>query len=200
MIERLDMPGRGKGRIVNSGAERGMAVYLVPDDKGASITVDKAIIFIGRHPECDVVLNSSRKVSRRHCCFAQVNDKLVVRDLGSMNGIRVNGEPIKREKELKLGDQVSVGDVIYTVSARRDANGPRPAAPPAPPRAKPAKGKPPAKTVRDDYSSDIPVVIPESNGKTAPDSEVFDAIEILDDVDIIEDDDEDANSKLFKFD
>lgn len=90
-----------------------MAVYLVPLAGGRSIVVDKAVVFVGRHPECDVVITHSRKVSRKHCCICQVNEAFVVRDLGSMNGIRVNGARVKKESKLKFGDELSIGDVPF---------------------------------------------------------------------------------------
>jgi pSer/pThr/pTyr-binding forkhead associated (FHA) protein len=93
-----------------------MSVYLMPLEKGRPIVLDKAVVFIGRDPDCDVVLTRSRKVSRKHCCIAQVNDKLVVRDLGSMNGVRINGKRIRKESRIDFGDEVSVGDCLYVLS------------------------------------------------------------------------------------
>ena len=90
-----------------------MPMILSPAKDGAPIVIDKAVIMIGRHPTCDVVLNDSRKVSRKHCCLVQVNDKFFVRDLGSMNGIKVNGKRVKKESQLNLGDLLTVGDVDY---------------------------------------------------------------------------------------
>ncbi len=82
---------------------------------GPPVLLDKAVLFFGRHPDCDVRLMGSPKVSRRHCCIAQVNERWVVRDLGSMNGITVNGARVEREVDLKPGDELSVGDVVYRV-------------------------------------------------------------------------------------
>jgi pSer/pThr/pTyr-binding forkhead associated (FHA) protein len=95
-----------------------MAVYLIPVDKGRPIVLDKAVVFIGRHPECDVILKSSRKVSRKHCCLAQVESRIVIRDLGSMNGIRLNGHRVKKEATVKLGDEITIGDVTYVLKSR----------------------------------------------------------------------------------
>jgi hypothetical protein len=90
-----------------------MPMILSPVDDGDAIVIDKAVIMIGRHPTCDVILSNSRKVSRKHCCVVQVNDKFLVRDLGSMNGIQVNGKKVKKEAPLNLGDLLTVGDVNY---------------------------------------------------------------------------------------
>lgn len=95
-----------------------MTVYLVPNGPGHRIVIDKAIIFVGRLPDCDVVLTRSRKVSRRHCCFAQVNNQLMIRDLGSMNGVRVNGKRVDREMRISVGDEVSIGDLSYMVKSK----------------------------------------------------------------------------------
>ena len=64
-----------------------MPKYLVSLTDGPSIMIDKPILLFGRHEECDVQLNS-KKVSRRHCCIAQVNEHLVVRDLGGRGKTR----------------------------------------------------------------------------------------------------------------
>jgi predicted component of type VI protein secretion system len=91
-----------------------MPAQLVPLDDGPSILIDKPILLLGRHPECDIQIES-RKVSRRHCCIAQVSDYLVVRDLGSTNGIRINGQRVN-EGQLHEGDELTIGHFRYQVS------------------------------------------------------------------------------------
>ena len=92
-----------------------MAYFLSPVENGERVVLDKAVLFVGRHPDCDVVLKNSRKVSRRHCCIAQVDNRFVIRDLGSMNGVRVNGERVDVESPIGLGDEISIGDITYTL-------------------------------------------------------------------------------------
>jgi len=98
-----------------------MPIYLAPIEKGRRIDLDKAIVFVGRHPECDVVLARSRKVSRKHCCIVQVDKKFIIRDLGSMNGIRINGERILREHVLEPGDEVAIGDCRYIFTVAKES-------------------------------------------------------------------------------
>jgi len=62
---------------------------------------------IGRLPECAIVL-SDPNVSRRHAEIRRVGEAVVVTDLGSTNGTRVNGIPV-REQHLATGDEVTVG-------------------------------------------------------------------------------------------
>jgi pSer/pThr/pTyr-binding forkhead associated (FHA) protein len=90
-----------------------MPAHLLSLTDGPSILIDKPILLLGRHAECDVQLNS-KKVSRRHCCIAQVNDYLVIRDLGSTNGIKVNGKRIV-EGKLHPGDELTIGNFRYQV-------------------------------------------------------------------------------------
>lgn len=90
-----------------------MPAQLLSLTDGPSILLDKPILLFGRHPECDIQLNS-RKVSRRHCCVAQVHDYLVVRDLGSTNGIRINGSRVL-EGALKAGDELTIGNFKYQI-------------------------------------------------------------------------------------
>ena len=90
-----------------------MPAQLLALTDGPSILLDKPILLLGRHGECDIQLNS-RKVSRRHCCIAQVHDYLIVRDLGSTNGVRVNGQRVI-ESRLKAGDELTVGNFRYQV-------------------------------------------------------------------------------------
>lgn len=102
-----------------------MPAQLLALDSGPSILLDKPILLLGRHPECDIQIDS-RKISRRHCCIAQVSDYLVVRDLGSTNGIRINGIRVI-EGRLISGDELTIGNARYKVTW--DAL-PVPAAPP----------------------------------------------------------------------
>src|SRR5688500_226294 len=90
-----------------------MPAQLLALTDGPSILLDKPILLLGRHGECDVQLNS-RKVSRRHCCVAQVHDYLVVRDLGSTNGVRINGQRVI-EGRLQAGDELTIGNFRYQV-------------------------------------------------------------------------------------
>jgi predicted component of type VI protein secretion system len=127
-----------------------MPAQLVALTDGPSILLDKPILLIGRHPECDIQIDS-RKVSRRHCCIAQVADYLVVRDLGSTNGIRINGVRVI-EGRIKTGDELTIGNnrfqVLWDEQDGPEGHGhaiPAPHAPPARPAAAAAQPPAPAK-------------------------------------------------------
>jgi pSer/pThr/pTyr-binding forkhead associated (FHA) protein len=90
-----------------------MPPQLVALTDGPNISLEKPIVLIGRHQECDIQI-PSRKISRRHCCVAQVFNYLVVRDLGSTNGVRINGTRAL-EGQLKPGDELTIGNLSYRV-------------------------------------------------------------------------------------
>jgi len=95
-----------------------MPVMLLSLSDGPSILLDKPVLLFGRHAECDVQLNS-KKVSRRHCCLAQVNDYLVIRDLSSTNGVKINGQRVT-EGRLRPGDELEIGNFRYQVCGEAD--------------------------------------------------------------------------------
>lgn len=103
-----------------------MSARLVPlnDQDAPPIMVQRPVMLIGRHPECDIRIDREQ-ISRRHCCLAQAYDRVLIRDLGSRNGVRVNGRMVV-ESRLVPGDEVAIAHLIYRLEAD-------PARPPAHP-------------------------------------------------------------------
>lgn len=88
-----------------------MPARLVALDEGLHIPLDRAMVVVGRHPQCDVRLDSLR-VSRHHCCMTLDNGEVIVRDLGSTNGIRINGQRVELGR-LRPGDELSIAHIRY---------------------------------------------------------------------------------------
>ena len=84
---------------------------------------------VGRDADCDVVL-SSRSVSRRHAIVERRGEAWIARDLGSANGLFVEGKrvaelPLESGTSLRFGDVEAVfdpGDARRTTSAERLAS------------------------------------------------------------------------------
>jgi hypothetical protein len=74
---------------------------------GRRISVGAQPLVLGRLPECAIVLNDPN-VSRRHAEVRRRGSDVVVYDLGSTNGTRVNGVRVK-EQLLNDGDEIEVG-------------------------------------------------------------------------------------------
>lgn len=96
-----------------------MAVLLKPLQGGRPIVLDKPILLVGRHPDCDIILKNSSKISRKHCCVALVDNRFVVRDLDSMNGVWVNGERVVHSADLRTGDELMIGDLPFTLAKKQ---------------------------------------------------------------------------------
>ena len=70
------------------------------------VLVDSLIV--GRDPACDVSEHHDPLMSRRHAAFSADREHAIVRDLGSRNGILVNGTKVS-EAQLRSGDVVQIG-------------------------------------------------------------------------------------------
>ena len=98
-----------------------MAVQLVVaagSRTGHVIPVSTKKFIIGRATDCHLKA-TSELVSRYHCAIL-VGDDVVVRDLGSRNGVRLNSERINAEQKLNNGDKLTVGPLEFYISITAD--------------------------------------------------------------------------------
>jgi hypothetical protein len=91
---------------VREGLDGLAAASLILSD-GSRIVLSNETVEIGRLPECTIAL-SDPNVSRRHAEIRRHGSDVVVADLQSTNGTRVNGVPV-RERVLEDGDEITVG-------------------------------------------------------------------------------------------
>lgn len=68
---------------------------------------------LGRHPECDVVIDVGA-VSRHHAKVSCETDQWFVKDLKSRNGTFLNEQPVVGKLPLAQGDRLRVCDVAFT--------------------------------------------------------------------------------------
>jgi pSer/pThr/pTyr-binding forkhead associated (FHA) protein len=69
---------------------------------------------VGRKEDCDLNLDH-KSVSKLHCVIVKTDGLLLVRDLGSTNGTRVNNQRIRRAALLP-NDQLHIASVKFKVS------------------------------------------------------------------------------------
>ena len=69
-------------------------------------------VTLGRHPECDIVLDAAA-VSRQHARILLVDGKYYVEDLNSRNGTLLNGRPLMRRELLREHDQLGICDLVF---------------------------------------------------------------------------------------
>ena len=91
-----------------------MSVHLLPLKDGEPVEVPEGLTLIGRDGDCDVRL-AWAFVSKMHCVLANVDGCLLVRDLGSTNGTRVNGVRV-RSARLRHQDKLCVGEMAFLVA------------------------------------------------------------------------------------
>jgi hypothetical protein len=113
--------------------EGGTRVFEVPVVRAPAITLEirepgrgsrrvpmaGTPIRIGRAPECEIVLKDSH-VSRRHARLAPRDGVLILTDLGSTNGTRVNGHRVT-EVVLGAGDRVQIGETSLVIETAATA-------------------------------------------------------------------------------
>jgi hypothetical protein len=81
---------------------------------GSSHEVKERRVVIGRSRDCDIQL-ADANVSRRHAELRQEGASYWIVDLGSTNGLEVNGKRVKRAK-LRSGDTITLGSTEVTFS------------------------------------------------------------------------------------
>ena len=97
-----------------------MAVLQVVEGltPGQLFRIDGDEAVLGRHPDCDVVLDVGA-ISRRHARIILDGGDYYVEDLGSRNGTLVNDEVIESPRRLEENDRVKICDLSFTF--HRDA-------------------------------------------------------------------------------
>ena len=90
-----------------------MRAQLLPLAGGAPIEVGKDMTLVGRGEECDLRLEH-KSVSKIHCVIVKTDGLVMVRDLGSTNGTRVNGTRVRRGMLLP-NDRISIANFHFRV-------------------------------------------------------------------------------------
>lgn len=125
-----------------------MLKLIIEDDEGRKTVVPFARdeITIGRQ-DGNTIRLTERNVSRRHARLVRQNGHVLIEDLGSYNGTRINGERIQGQSEISDGDLIQIGDYDLALQSEAAAS----ASAPAPARAPARKPQP---VEEDDDASD----------------------------------------------
>ena len=129
---RLVRPSEDESNAPSQGDEGHTMVYTVsdrlaeplrePDHRrgtaklrvgGRSELLGAAGAVLGRSREADVVVDDPN-VSRKHAEVRPSGGSWIVRDLGSTNGVKVNGRRIQGPQSLKRGDVIELGTARVT--------------------------------------------------------------------------------------
>ncbi|RMF42548.1 MAG: FHA domain-containing protein [Planctomycetota bacterium] len=98
--------------------------YLTPSSGsqfGKRIELTRPVTVMGRHPQCDIVLDAG-PVSRQHARIRAVGeDQFVLEDLNSRNGTFLNGQKLKEATILRDGDMITICDFEYLFHSETDS-------------------------------------------------------------------------------
>ena len=97
-----------------------MLAQLLPVNGGPPVTLRRSVTLVGRSPRlCDLPLDN-KSVSKMHCILVKTDGLVYMRDLGSTNGTRVNGQRVLRGALLP-GDQISFSGSAFRVHLAPDS-------------------------------------------------------------------------------
>ena len=126
---------------------------IIEDDEGRKtvVPVVRDEMTIGRQDGNTIKL-TERNVSRKHARLWKGDGVMMIEDLGSYTGVRINGDKIESPSAVKEGDLIEIGDYDLGIQGKFEASSPAPKAAAAPkpaPAAAPAavKSAPPAARV-----------------------------------------------------
>jgi adenylate cyclase len=89
---------------------------LVPEGGGDNIPLIRPSLTIGRRETCDICLRLPN-VSGLHCELSFEDGFWSIKDLGSTNGVKVNGVRVSK-KMLNPGEKITIAKKSYTIEYR----------------------------------------------------------------------------------
>ncbi len=100
-------------------------LHLLLDGQDLPHTVQTDETVLGRHPECQLQINSNM-VSRKHARVVKEGGRYLLEDLGSGNGTFLNGKKLEGPAEIKHDDRIKLGPILLRFEAAELGGRPTP--------------------------------------------------------------------------
>ena len=106
------------GIIISVGSENTQSIGLEDQKNILELFNNTDMIVVGRDSSCDLRINDTR-ISRRHASIKKItNDKFLLKDLDSLNGIYVNGSKVNGSRTISKKDNIFLGKYLLKIDGR----------------------------------------------------------------------------------
>ena len=106
------------GILISVGSENTQSRDLDSQKNILELFKNKNSITIGRDSLSDLRINDAR-ISRKHASIKKLsNDKFLIKDLGSLNGVYVNGSKVNVSKVISKIDNIFIGKYLIKIDGR----------------------------------------------------------------------------------
>ena len=106
------------GILISIGSENTQSRDLENQKNILELFKNKDLIIVGRDSSCDLRINDTR-ISRKHASIKKLSDyKFLIKDLGSLNGVYVNGSKISGTKTISKNDNIFISKYLLKIDGK----------------------------------------------------------------------------------
>ena len=106
------------GILISIGSENTQSRDLENQKNILELFKNKDLIIVGRDSSCDLRINDTR-ISRKHASIKKLSDdKFLIKDLGSLNGVYVNGSKINSTKTISKKDNIFISKYLLKIDGK----------------------------------------------------------------------------------
>jgi pSer/pThr/pTyr-binding forkhead associated (FHA) protein len=87
-----------------------MAILVLTNEEDTIFELENDTVLIGRKPDCDIMIDD-KQISKHHARILKDATHHAIEDLGSMNGMCINGKRVQRAL-LRDGDRIKLAEIV----------------------------------------------------------------------------------------
>ena len=106
------------GILISIGSENTQSRDLENQKNILELFKNKDLIIVGRDSSCDLRINDTR-ISRKHASIKKLSDdKFLIKDLGSLNGVYINGSKLSGTKTISKNDNIFISKYLLKIDGK----------------------------------------------------------------------------------